>query len=157
MTMNVIAKTAVMREREFATQVLSPQHLNPDHARTGIGNVTTVNVFRDHGSKTMNVIATTALMRKREFATQISAKMGNGNATAVNALLNLGNAMDIGIVQTIVMRRDVPIQAYARITNFDVTTANAFEKRGMTTKNVIAKMAVMSQKCNVMCKLKLSN
>ena len=67
---------------------------------------------------TMNVIAKTALMREREFATQISAKMGNGNVTAANAFKNLGNAMVIGIVQTIVMRRrDVPIQAYARITN----------------------------------------
>ena len=66
--------------------------------------------------------------------------------------------MVIGIVQTIVMRRrDVPIQAYARITNGDATMANAFVQCGMTTMNVIAKMAVMNQKCNVMCKLKLSN
>merc|ERR1712055_1171865 len=93
----------------------------------------------------VNVIATTALMREREFVIQISANMGNGNVTAVGAFQNLINAMVIEIVQTVVMRRrDVPIQAYAWITNGNVTTANAFQKTGMTTGNVIAKIAVMS-------------
>ena len=60
--MNVIAKTAVMREREFATQVLSPQHLNPNHARMGNGNVTMANAFEENGMTTVNVIAKIAVM-----------------------------------------------------------------------------------------------
>ena len=99
MTMNVIAKTAAMREREFATQVLSPQHLNPDHARIGNLNVTTANAFENHGYRTMNVIAKTAVMREREFATKVlspqhlnpdNARMGNGNVITANAFENHG-------------------------------------------------------------------
>ena len=106
----------------------------------------------------MNVIVSTALMRDREFAIQVSAQMGNGNVTAVDAFQNLINAMVKAIVQTLVMRtRDVPIQDNAGLANGDVTTVNAFRKRGMKTMNVIAEMAVMSQKCNVMCKQRPSN
>ena len=65
--------------------------------------------------------------------------------------------MTMNVIAKTVLMREREFAIHALMTNGNVTTANAFESFVMTTKNVIAKMAVMSQICNVMHKLKLSN
>ena len=65
--------------------------------------------------------------------------------------------MTMNVIAKMAVMREREFAIHALMTNFNVTTANAFENFGMTTRNVIAKMAVMSQICNVTCKLKLSN
>ena len=69
--MNVIATTALMREREFAIQA---------HAQITNGNVTTANAFEEGGLMTVNVIARIAVMSQidcQKIANQ--QLLGQGN------------------------------------------------------------------------------
>ena len=77
MTLNVIAKMVVMKEREFAI------------VNMGFGNVTMVNVYQNYIYVMGSPIAKMVVMRESHFAIQEYAPMGNGNVTTANAFEKL--------------------------------------------------------------------
>ena len=108
MTMNVIAKTALMREREFATQF---------SAKMGNGNVTAVNAFQNLGNAMVIGIVQTIVMRRRDVPIQAFAWITNGDATMANAFVQCGMTTMNVIAKMAVMSQKCNVMCKLKLSN----------------------------------------